>query len=124
MKKLILLSIILIVGCSTMRNIYQKEFVAEKSTAFFQIGMTEKEFIRKNPDITEKLNESDEFTTYINSEQPYKSIWIIKIPLRFEKYMYEFKNDTLIAVYRGRNNYNREIDYSKYPNSKPEWFAG
>ena len=123
MKKILIIAL-LVFGCSTMRNIYQKEFVAEKSTAFFQIGMTEKEFIRKNPDITEKLNESDEFTTYINSEQPYKNIWIIKIPLRFEKYMYEFKNDTLIAVYRGRNNYNREIDYSKYPNSKPEWFAG
>ena len=120
MKKLILLSILLIVGCSTMRNIYQKEFRVEKSTAFFQIGMTEEEFIRKNPDITEKLNESDEITTYINSEQLYKSIWIIKIPLRFEKYMYEFKNDTLIAVYRGKNNYNREIDYSKYPKSKPK----
>ena len=34
--------------------------------------------------------------------------------------MYEFKNDTLIAVYRGKNNYNREIDYSQYPNSKPK----
>ena len=120
MKKLILLSIILIVGCSTMRNMYQKEFKVDQSTAFFQIGMTEKEFIRKNPDITEKLNESDEFTTYVNSEQPYKYILFIKIPLRFEKYMYEFKNDTLIEVYRGRNNYNRKIEYRKYPNSKPK----
>ena len=65
MKKLILLSILLIVGCSTMRNIYQKEFRVEKSTAFFQIGMTEEEFIRKNPQITEKINESGEFSTYI-----------------------------------------------------------
>ena len=120
MKKLILLSILLIVGCSTMRNIYQKEFRVEKSTAFFQIGMTEGEFIRKNPDITEKLNESGEFTTYINSEQPYKYILFIKIPLAFEEYMFEFKNDTLIAVYRGKNNYGREIDYSKYPGSLPE----
>ena len=120
MKKLILLSIILIVGCSTMRNMYQKEFKVDKSTAFFQIGMTEKEFIRKNPDITEKLNEGGEFTTYINSKRPYKYILFIKIPLAFEKYMYEFKNDTLIAVYRGINNYNRPLDYSKYPNSKPE----
>ena len=120
MKKLLLLSILLIVGCSTMRNIYQKEFRVEKSTAFFQIGMTEEEFIRKNPDITEKLNESDEFTTYINSEQPYKYILFIKTPLAFEKYMFEFKNDTLIAVYRGKNNYDREIDYSKYPNFKPK----
>ena len=120
MKKLILLSVFLIVGCSTMRNMYQKNFKVNKSTAFFQIGMTEEEFIRKNPDITEKLNESDKITTYINSVQPYKYILIIKIPLRFEKYMYEFKNDTLIAVYRGKNNYNREIDYSKYPGSLPE----
>ena len=120
MKKLILLSILLIVGCSTMRNIYQKEFRAEKSTAFFQIGMTEEEFIRKNPSITEKLNESSEFTTYIESEPKYRYIWGKEIPQAFEEYMFEFKNDTLIAVYRGRNNYNREIDYSKYPNSKPE----
>ena len=67
MKKLILLSILLIVGCSTMRNIYQKEFVAEKSTAFFCIGMTEEEFTRKNPSITEKINETDEFITYIET---------------------------------------------------------
>ena len=120
MKKLILLSILLIVGCSTMRNVYQKEFVANKSTAFFQIGMTEKEFIRKNPSITEKLTESSEFTTYIESEPKYRYIWGKAIPQSFEEYMFEFKNDTLIAVYRGRNNYNRPIDYSKYPNSKPE----
>ena len=45
----------------------------------------------------------------------------MKIPaLGCEEYMFDFKNDTLIAVYRGRNNFNREIDYSKYPGSKPE----
>ena len=119
MKKLLIIAL-LIVGCSTMRNIYQKEFVADKSTAFFQIGMTEKEFIRKNPSITEKLTESSEFTTYIESEPKYRYIWGKEIPQAFEEYMFEFKNDTLIAVYRGRNNYNRPIDYSKYPNSKPE----
>ena len=119
MKKLIFIAL-LIVGCSTMKNIYQKEFVADKSTAFFQIGMTEKEFIRKNPSITEKLTESSEFTTYIESEPKYRYIWGKEIPLAFEEFMFEFKNDTLIAVYRGRNNYNREIDYSKYPNSKPK----
>ena len=113
MKKLILLSILLIVGCATMKDM----FVKDKSTAFFVIGMTEEEFIRKNPSITEKLNETGEFKTYIESEQPYKYILGIEIPLAFEEYMFEFKNDTLIAVYRGRNNYNRPIDYSKYPNS-------
>ena len=120
MKKLILLFIILIVGCATMKDMYDKNFKADRSTAFFKIGMTKEEFIRKNPSITEKLNESSEFTTYIESEPKYRYIWGKEIPLAFEEYMFEFKNDTLIAVYRGRNNYNREIDYSKYPNSKPK----
>ena len=117
MKKLILLSIILIVGCATMKDMYNNNFKADRSTAFFKIGMTKEEFIRKNPSITEKLNESSEFTTYIESEPKYRYIWGKEIPLAFEEYMFEFKNDTLIAVYRGRNNYNRPIDYSKYPNS-------
>ena len=119
MKKLLLLSIILIVGCATIKGKYKDMFIADGTRAFFVLGMTEEEFIRKNPHITEKLNETGEFTTYIESEQPYKYILFIKIPLAFEEYMFEFKNDTLIAVYRGRNNYNRPIDYSKYPNSKP-----
>ena len=115
MKKLLII-VLLIIGCSSMRNMYHENFKQDKSTAFFQIGMTEEEFIRKNPDIIEILDETGEYITYINSVQPYKHILFIKIPLRFEKYMFEFKNDTLIAVYRGRNNYNRPIDYSKYPN--------
>ena len=124
MKKLILLAVMLIVGCATMKDMYDKNFKIDRSTAFFKMGMTEQEFIRKNPGITEKLNESGEFTTYIESEPKYRYIWGKAIPQAFEEYMFEFKNDTLIAVYRGRNNYNRPIDYSKYPNSKPEWFAG
>ena len=36
------------------------------------------------------------------------------------KLLFEFKNETLIEVYRGRLNYNRKIDYSKYPDSKPK----
>jgi len=120
MKKLILLSIILIVGCATMKDMYDKNFKIDRSTAFFKMGMTEQEFIRKNPGITEKLNESGEFTTYIESEQPYRYMVMfrkqIEIPQAFEEYMFEFKNDTLIAVYRGRNNYNREIDYNIYSN--------
>ena len=70
---------------------------------------------------TEFITFMNEFTTYINTQQPYKYIWIIKIPMAYEEYMYEFKNDTLVAVYRGRNNYNRPIDYSNYPNSNPKW---
>ena len=47
MKKLIFISILLIVGCSTMRNMYHKNFKLDKSTAYFKIGMTEEEFIKK-----------------------------------------------------------------------------
>ena len=61
-----------------------------------------------------KINISNNFFTYIDSEQKYKYIRGFEIPLRYEEYMFEFKNDSLIAVYRGRNNYKREIDYSKY----------
>ena len=121
MKKILLISILLIFGCATMKDMYDKNFKADGSAAFFKIGMTKEEFIRKNPSITEKLNESSEFTTYIESEPKYRYIWGKEIPQAFEEYMFEFKNDTLIAVYRGRNNYNRPIDYSKYPNSKPKW---
>ena len=118
MKRLTIL--LLIVGCSTMRKMYHKNFKLDKSTAYFYRGMTEEEFIRKNPSITEKLNETAEFTTYIDSEPKYKYILGKEIPRAFEEYMFEFKNDTLIAVYRGKNNYGREIDYSKYPGSLPE----
>ena len=83
--------------------------------------MTEEEFSRKNPAITEKLNETGGYLTYIDGcQKKYTYILLIKIPaLGCEEYMFKFKNDTLIAVYRGRNNYNREIDYSKYPHSNP-----
>ena len=119
MKKLLLLSVILFVGCAIIKDIGMAD---NKSTAFFIIGMTEEEFSRKNPTITEKLNESGEFLTYIDGcKKKYTYILLMKIPaLGCEEYMFDFKNDTLIAVYRGRNNFNREIDYSKYPGSKPE----
>jgi len=91
-------------------------FKIEQSTAFFTLGMTKEEFNRKNPNITEIINLSNQSFTYIDSEQKYKYIRGLEIPLRFEEYMFEFYNDSLIAVYRGRNNYNREIDYSKYSN--------
>ena len=68
MRKLLLIALMLIVGCATIKDM----FVAGGSRAFFYPGMTEKEFIRKNPTITEKMNESDEFSTYIESEQPYR----------------------------------------------------
>ena len=50
----------------------------------------------------------------------YKYILGFKFPLlHCEDYTFAFKMDTLEAVYRGRNNFNREIDYSMYPNAKP-----
>ena len=116
MKKILLISILFITSCGTMKDMYVNNFTQHKSTAFFYRGMTEEEFIRKNPSITEKINELDEFSTYIESEQKYRYIWGIAIPLAYEEYMFEFKNDTLIAIYRGRNNYNKEIDYGIYSN--------
>ena len=122
MKKLLFILMVggLFMGCATINDI---GFIDTKSTAFFKIGMTEEEFIRKNPQITEKINESGESSTYIESCQENKYIYLlfIKIPARCEEYMFEFKNETLIEVYRGRMNYNRKIDYSKYPDSKPKW---
>ena len=116
MKKILLIYILFIFGCATINDMSK----VDKSIAFFYIGMPEDEFIRKNPDITEQTHKSDGYSIYIESEPKYRYIWGKAIPQAFEEYMFEFKNDTLIAVYRGRNNYNREIDYSKYPNSKPK----
>ena len=91
-----------------------------KSTAYFRIGMTEKEFSIKNPNITER-NDDDEFPIYIeNCRDKYTYIGGKAFPLEhYEEYTFAFKNGTLEAVYRGRNNFNREIDYSMYPNAKP-----
>jgi len=69
MNKILLISISLITGCGTMKDMYVKNFTQDKSTAFFYRGMTEEEFIRKNPSITEKIDELDEFSTYIESEK-------------------------------------------------------
>ena len=82
--------------------------------------MTEKEFNIKNPDITEQ-NDDDEFPIYIeNCKDKFTYVDGKAFPLpRCEEYTFAFKNDTLEAVYRGRNNFNREIDYNQYPNAKP-----
>ena len=65
MKKLLFILMVggLFMGCATINDI---GFIDTKSTAFFKIGMTEEEFIRKNPSITEK-NDDDEFPIYIES---------------------------------------------------------
>ena len=107
----------LFMGCATINDI---GFIDTKSTAFFRIGMTEEEFIRKNPSITEK-NDDDEFPIYIGNcwdKYTYKAGKAFPL-LHCEEYTFAFKMDTLEAVYRGRNNFNREIDYSMYPYAKP-----
>ena len=127
MKKLILLSIILIVGCST--NMYHKNFKLDKSTAYFKIGMTEEEFKVKNPNLRllyEDINKFSEVEKILFNEVYYheKEAKIISWLFfgSFSDYYFYFKNDSLLAVYYGGINIdiNKEIDYSKYPNSKPE----
>ena len=136
MKKLILLSIMLIVGCAAL-----KEATTYTTAAKFKLGMTEEEFIRQNPSITEKNNwqqwekviNSPESTTYIAYEskatfvahkvdEKGKTTHGLAIPNPVQEYIFAFKNDTLFAVYHGELNddLKREIDYSNYPNSKPE----
>ena len=43
MNKILLISISLITGCGTMKDMYVKNFIQDKSTAFFYRGMTEEE---------------------------------------------------------------------------------
>ena len=114
MKKLILLSLSLIVGCAT-RTL--------EPTATFCIGMTEDEFIRKYLDI-EKANyvgNTDElggYSTYIGNSGKYTYILGKEIRLRFQEFTFAFNNDTLEAVFRGRNNFNpnRKISNNEYCN--------
>ena len=112
MKKILLISILLIIGCATKTI---------EPTATFCIGMTEVEFIRKNLDIekTDYIGKTDElggYSTYIGNSGKYKYIASIEIPSRFQEFTFAFKNDTLEAVYRGRNNFNpnRKIDNPTY----------
>ena len=131
-----LIILLLIVGCAAL-----KEATTYTTAAKFTIGMTEQEFIRQNPSITkendwqrwEKVINSPESTTYFEYEsittfvfhkvdEEEKTTHGLAIPNPRQKYIFAFKNDTLIAVYHGKLNDNSkiEIDYSKYPNSKPE----
>ena len=130
-----LIILLLIVGCAAI-----KKRTTFTTAAIFYIGMTEEEFIIKNPSITkkndwqrwEKVINSPVLTTYIEYET--KTTFIVHkvnedgntygaaIPNPKQEYIFAFKNDTLFAVYHGELNddLKREIDYSNYPNSKPE----
>ena len=61
MRKIFLILSLLVFGC-TIRTL--------EPTATFHIGMTEEDFMRKNPDI-EKTDESGEFSTYIGNSGIY-----------------------------------------------------
>ena len=102
MKKLILLTL-LIVGCAPTKP----------STASFLIGMTNEEFKEKNPRIKHMPFSMGNKRVAIENEGS------------FNEYIFAFDNDTLFAVYHNVWNMTREkeIDYSKYHDSKPEWFA-
>ena len=101
-----LIILLLIVGC------------APTSTTFY-IGMPVEEFKNNNPE----LNLDDNFIDGGDSDPVYVDKMEDNFGYKFFKvYAFEFENDTLIAVYRGLWNIfiDKEIDYSKYPNSKPE----
>ena len=111
MKKLILLSILLIVGC------------AHKPTAQFYIGMTGKEFIKTN-DLELSV---DGFYSFKSKN----GIIYQRLNDRYSEQhglgvcYYIFEHDSLIRVSKGIfNNANeKHVDYDKYA-TPPEWFAG
>ena len=101
MKKLILLSILLIVGCAP-------------TTATFYIGMPIEEFVDNNPNIketTDNKSGGDRERLYVDEDVGYFSY----------RYLFYFQHDTLFAVYHGLWSVikDKEIDYSKYPSSNP-----
>ena len=130
-----LIILLLIVGCAAI-----KQRTTFTTAATFYIGMTEEEFIRKNPSITkkndwqrwEKVLNSPVLTTYIEYETKAtfiahkvnedSSTYGAAIPNPEQEYIFAFKNDTLFAVYHGELNddLKREIDYSNYPNANPK----
>ena len=98
MKKLILLSILLIVGCAP-------------TTATFYIGMSIEEFAVKNPHICNNIDKYD--TGFDNDTFVIEKDVGIKY---FSDYFFKFNDDTLQFVYRGILNsaLQKEIDYDKY----------
>ena len=122
-----LIILLLIVGCAP-------------TTANFYIGMTEKEFIQQNNLIMNEENivkrdritgdfikvydqfqRTDFSQIRLLSEKDENRV-MYKIDEKLSSYYFNFYNDTLATVYRGKWNsvWEKEIDYSKYPNSKPK----
>ena len=104
MKKLILLSILLIVGCAHKPPI-----------ATFYIGMTTEEFEKIN--VTEKSwSPVDSLITKTPTGTNNTQSYYEGTALGFNSYIYAFHNDTLVGVYRGVKNVilKKSIDSSKY----------
>ena len=101
MKKLILLSILFIVGCAPTKP----------PEATFYIGMTKEEFLIKNSHFLDKDNNIYNPLlvghTYFEGDNT---------KLNPFEYLYAFTNgDSLYAVYYGMQFWiNKEIDYDKY----------
>ena len=117
-RRLIIL-LLIVVGCAPTKP----------PQATFYLGMTEEDFNENNPDIKpmhEDINSSSKIGRILFNEVYYhekedKTISKLFVGA-FSDYYFYFKNDSLLAVYYGGINIdiNKEIDYSKYPNSKPE----
>ena len=97
MKKLLLLTL-LVVGCAH-----------KPPQTTFYIGMTKEEFRKNNLNIDHAPFSIGNKTMSIENEGS------------LNEYIFEFDNDSLFAVYHNVWNMTREkeIDYSKYPSSKP-----
>ena len=107
MKKLILLSIILIVGCAPTKP----------PLATFYLGMTEAEFNEQNKDeIANALDAKDGFITKNIGVANTQSYFDGDDPWSRNATAYYFENDTLFAVYNGfwYVILRKEIDYDKY----------
>ena len=104
MKKLLII-LLLIVGCAPTKP----------PTATFYIGMSIEEFKNKNKTVNLKTTPMKIMDQSMSIENEGSS----------NEYIFLFANDTLGAVFQGSLNLLRkkEIDYSKYPDSKPEWFT-
>ena len=113
-----LIILLLIVGCAPTKP----------TTANFYIGMTETEFMQGNNINIDKdyilTSKSDKFVKFNSGIFTVDSISVVYAEKQtlLMYYYFEFSGDTLAHVYGGLKNWQdlKEMDYSKYPYSKPE----
>ena len=101
-----LIILLLIVGCAPTKP----------PAATFYIGMSKDEFIKQNPTLAQyksfmKIDGDMYYFDRAGEKKSYRN-----------DHFYHFENDTLDKIFRGIPNVilQKEIDYSKFPNSKPE----